>query len=399
MSEIKAKADIDLDKGDVLGYVGDLCIQCLRTPEKLETEWKELQKAETANIYQNYDWVRIACNTLEKNNQIHIVTGRNQDGLQFILPMALDGSLFKTLRWIGGTHANICSGVYSETFLKSAHQALMQRIFKIISKSIDGVAQSKLSNQPMVLKGHKNPLAFLPQQTSVNNMYDMDLRNGLDAILDAGSGKRKRKLWRKQNRVAESMGGYELFTPESDEAIIKAVDEFLVLKAKRLHSMGIHNIFADQDTVDFLKQMALAPDLENGKLLQIFQLKIAGKTRAMYAYGVQGKYCQAYVNAVSYDEFSEHSPGEMVLYAMVTHLIEQGYERFDLGVGDERYKISWCPGKHKLFDTILPLSAYSVPLVFGLRITNIVKRYARNNPNIWLKLKKLRKAKAALFQK
>ena len=30
----------------------------------------------------------------------------------------------------------------------------------------------------------------------------------------------------------------------------------------------------------------------------------------------------------------------MVLYAMIEHLIAHKYERFDLGVGDERYKRS-----------------------------------------------------------
>lgn len=397
MVAIESETAVNSAKSDVIGYTGDYTIQKLHSPHSIESEWKALQSADTACIYQNYDWVRIACNTLEKNNQIFIVTARNTNGLQFILPMVLEGSILKTLRWVGDSHANICSGLYSEDFLKSANKTLMHDIFKIIGKSIKGIAKSKLNNQPMTLKSYPNPMAYLALQSSVNNMYDMDLREGMDAILDQGSGKRKRKLWRKQNRVAESMGGCELVIPKTDRDIMDALEEFEVLKAKRLKELGITNVFSDQNTIDFLNQMATAPALEDGKLFEIFQLKIGGKTRAMYAYGIDGKHCQAYVNAVEYDDFAEHSPGEMVLYAMIEHLIAQGYEKLDLGVGDERYKVSWCPGKHRMFDTILPLSAFSAPIVFGVRIKNTVKRHIRNNPNIWLKLKKLRKAKAFLL--
>ncbi len=394
---MKKNADINSKEEDVIGYIGDYCIQCINTPEAIETEWKELQKANTAGIYQNYDWVRIACKTLEKSNQIYIVTARDKNGLQFILPLVLEGSFFKTLRWIGNTHANVCSGLFTEAFLKTASKPLMTSVFKVIAQSIKSIAQSKLINQPSTLKSFTNPMMHLPQQNSINNMYDMDLRDGLDVILDQGNGKKKRKLWRKQNRLAESMGGYELVIPETKEAISEAIEELLILKAKRLKSLGIPDIFADQNTMDFLNELATFPPLEDGHLLQIFQLKIAGKTRAMYVYGISGKYCQAYVNAVEYDEFSEHSPGEMVLYALVDHLCEKEYERLDLGVGDERYKVSWCPGKHQLFDTTQPLSAYAVPFVAWVRMKNALKRYIRNNPSIWLRLKKFRKAKASLF--
>ena len=399
MTATQAKIPIKSDVYDVIGYCGEICIQRLIEPEIIESEWKELQKAETGCIYQNYDWVRIACNTFEKGNSIYIITARAKDALLFILPMVLVGTTFKTLRWIGGTHANICSGLYSEQFLKSDNKKVMQDVFNLLGKFIKGISRTGLTNQPLTLKSHPNPMIHLPQQSSVNLMYDMDLREGMDAILDHGSGKRKRKLWRKQNRVAESMGGCELVLPTSARDITEALDEFFESKTKRLKELGVRDVFSDQNTIDFMRQLAAEPEHDGVKLLQIFQLKIADKTRAMYAIGINGKYCQAYVNAVEYDDFADHSPGEMVLYAMIEHLIAHKYERFDLGVGDERYKRSWCPGMHDLFDTMIPLSAASTPLILGLRLKNSLKRYIRNNPDIWGKFKKLRKARASLLSR
>jgi len=353
------------EKGEIIGYAGEYCIQALNSPALIKDDWELLQCEKTAFIYQNYEWVRIACETIEKNNTIFIVTGRVNDKLQFILPMAFEEGIVKTVKWIGGTHANICSGIFSEAFLKTGAPSVIPEVFKLIKKSIGGAVKTQLHNQPFILKSYKNPMLALPHQASINSMYDMDLSDGLDAILDHGNGKRKRKSWRKQNRVADSMGGYELVSPQSHEDILEAVDEFFLLKGKRL---------------------------------KVYQLKVQNKTRAMYVLGINGSYCQAYVNAVEYDEFSDHSPGEMILYAMIEQLINDGHTKFDLGVGDERYKRSWCPGKHPLFDTNIALSASAQPVILALRAKNTVKRYVRNNPKLWLKLKKIRKTKASFFK-
>lgn len=392
------EANLASDTGDIIGYAGNYCIQRLNSPESIKDEWLSLQHEKTACIYQNYDWIRVACETLEKDNTIFIITGRSDDKLQFILPMAMEDGLVKTVRWIGGTHANICSGIFSEAFLKFEKGNIIPDVFKLVGKLISGIVKTQLHNQPFNLKSYKNPMLSLPQRPSVNSMYDMDLRDGMDAILDQGSGKRKRKLWRKQNRVAESMGGYQLVSPKAHEDILEAIDEFMVLKGKRLIDMGVQNVFADKNTIDFFIQMAVIPPTEDAHLFKIFQLKIQDKTRAIYALGVDGGYCQAYVNAVEYDDFSDHSPGEMILYAMIEQLIADGYAKFDLGVGDERYKRSWCPGQHPLFDTNIALSASAQPIIFGLRAKNRLKRYIRNNPELWQKLKKLRKTKASLFK-
>ena len=399
MTGTNAKIPVKTDAYDVIGYCGNLRIQRLTEPKVIEAEWKQLQKAETACIYQNYNWVRIACSTFERGNDICIITGRDEQNLQFVLPMVLEGATFKTLRWIGGSHANICSGLYSEEFLSTDNGQIMRDVFKLVGKALNGIVRTGLTNQPMTLKSYPNPLIHLPQHSSVNLMYDMDLRDGMDAILDHGSGKRKRKLWRKQNRVAESMGGCELVLPKNAKDISQALDEFFESKAKRLKELGVRDVFSDQNTVEFIRELAAEPEHDGAKLFQIFQLKIAGKTRAMYAIGINGKYCQAYVNAVEYDDFADHSPGEMVLYAMIEHLIAHKYERFDLGVGDERYKRSWCPGVHDLFDTVIPLSAVSTPFTVGVRLKNSVKRYIRNNPDIWVHFKKLRKVRANLLSK
>ena len=384
-------------KQTILGYVGKYCIESFTTLEDLKVDWETLQKEKTACIYQSYNWVRIACNTLEIKNTPLIITGKDGDGLQFVLPMVLEGKFIKTLRWIGGSHANICSGMYSDAFLKAADRNTIKDIFKLISTSLSGIVVAKLNNQPHELNARTNPLTYLTHQNSVNIMYDIDLTMGLDAILDVGNGKRKRKLWRKQQRVAETMGGYEFVIPKNDADIAAALEEFKTLKAARFKDLGIKDVFAQESSIKFLDEMAYEPMADGIHQFRIFQLKVGGTTRAMYAVGVFGNYCQAYVNAVKYDDFADQSPGEMVMYAMVKHLVGEGFTRLDMGVGNERYKRSWCPGQHELFDNILPMTPIAIPFNKALQLKNTAKRYLRNNDRIWSQIKKLRKIKASIL--
>lgn len=399
MTQEKTILKSGLEPATLIGKAGEYDIHRINSPLLIKDAWQAIQREGNAHIYQHYDWVRIACDTLESNNTVCIIVGKSSHGVEFILPMAHEGGFIKSLRWIGGSHANICCGLYTERFLKSDNTSVMKNLATIVGKSIGAMSMFKLNNQPFLLNSFKNPLSNLSYQNSVNIMYAMDLTDGLDGVLDAGNGKRKRKLWRKQNRVADTMGGFSFVTPESNDDILEAIREFRDLKAKRFKQMGISDVFADQRVVDFLVQSAIEPADEYGQVFKIIQLKVAGKTRAMYAYGINGDYCQAYVNAVEYDDFADHSPGEMVLYGMVEHLVNQGYAKLDLGVGDERYKRSWCPNRHNLFDSILPLSIYAMPISSAVRIKNRLKRYVRNNPTLWLQLKKVRKIKAAIFSR
>ena len=378
----------------VLGVVGDYCLQLASHPSEIKDDWEGLQSAGTSCIYQNFDWVRIAIETIDKHETPYIVVGSNHQGVQFILPMVLESGFVKTLRWAGGTHANICSGIFTQDFLKTTDASTMRHVFQIIARSIPGIAVARLSNQLHDLSGHSNPLKYLPSQKSVNLMYDMDLRNGIDRILDMGNGKRKRKLWRKQQRVAETMGGYELVVPETRGEITDAINQFRELKAMRFSELGINDVFAGEEAREFLMNLALEPEKDNIQLFRLLLLKVGGQTRAMYGCAMFGDYCQANVNAVTFDDFSDQSPGEMIMYAMIEYLIENGFKRLDLGVGNERYKFSWCQQSTELFDTIMPLSVLATPIMFGLQAKLRIKGYLRNNSLFWEKYKKFRKLKA-----
>ena len=359
----------------------------------LRDEWLELQINGSAGIYQNYEWVKIALETLEAKNQVFIVTARSEQGLEIILPMVLETGLIRKLRWIGGSHANICSGIFSQRFLKQADETLVKAIIKKIGKLVGGLAIAYFGNQVHQINGMRNPFSYTLRQKSVNSMFVMDLNDGFEALLEAGNAKRKRRAFRKQIKISQEAGGYELIAVNNDHDAITAIEEFMEFKRKRFAELGIRNVFIADGAKEFMERLATNSDLVEGKLFQIFQLKIAGETRAIYAGSHIGNRYQAFINAISIDELSQISPGEMLLYLMTEYLCTQGVTYLDLGVGLERYKRSWCQHEYELFDSIIPLSVFATPISALARAKTGIKEQLRSNETFWNFYKKLRKGK------
>lgn len=382
-----------MSSGKKLGVINGYEIHVYSHMEELKDEWYKLQSEKYCTIYQHYDWVRIAKETINKNDEFLIIVVREVETneVALIIPLVVQDGAVKKITWTGSTHSPLNSPVYSKKFATSGDHSIFHELFLLAGKSISGLAMTTLGNQPLHVNNIDNPIRSLKHTKSVNSMFVMDLSEGFDAVLEAGNAKRKRKAFRKQQRTAESMGGYEVVVPESREEIISAIDEFRAFKKTRFKQMGIPDVFADQDTIDFLNALGCEPAADNHQLFKIIQLKVGGITRALYAGGIIDDYFQASINAIAIDDFTPNSPGEFLLYLMVEDFVSQGFQKADLGVGSERYKHSWCQHEYELFDVIMPLSGAAKPVVKLLQWKNAAKGFLRGNQFIWSNIKRWRK--------
>ncbi len=375
-------------------FHNNMVVEILNDISSLEAEWLALETQGTTAVYQSFSWVKTVLATIDKDQKQVIVTARTSGKLQMILPMIMEGGVIKSLRWAGGSHANIGGGLFSEEFLASADRQTVKKIIDHLRKDVPGTVLLRLGNQMHDLGGFKNPLSLFDHQKSVNAMFVMDLSNGFDAMLEAGNAKRKRRSFRKQVRIAEDEGGFELVEVNTEPDAIAAIAEFRAFKETRFRQMGIEDVFANDKAKAFLEQLATHKGTASFHPFKIYLLKIGGKTRAMYAGGLAGSYFQAAVNAISIDELTHISPGEMLLYLMVEKLASDGITKLDLGVGHERYKRSWCQHELELFDTVVPLSPLAIPAVWAAKLKVGIKGYVRGNPMLWQLIKKARRLKA-----
>jgi len=281
-----------MSSSNKIGSVKSYDILVYKQMESLKEEWYQLQSEKYCNIYQHYDWVRIAKETINKNDMFHIIVVRESDtgALSLIMPLVIQDGVIKKITWTGSTHSTINTPVFSEKFIQSGDHSIFNDVLMLAGKPISGLAMTMLGNQPLHVNGLDNPMLSLKHTKSVNTMFVVDLSSGLDGVLEAGNAKRKRKAFRRQQRIAAEMGGYEIVIPETRENIIEAIDEFRTFKKARFKQMGISDVFDDEDTVDFLYALGHEPAINNHQLFQIIQLKVAGLTRALYAGGIVGDY-------------------------------------------------------------------------------------------------------------
>lgn len=367
-------------------------VRIVEEVRELEEEWNMLERQWTSSGYQSYFWVKAAYEIFETGNRpvvVHVTAGNTT---VLLLPLVLVKGLPSVLRWPGNNHCNIGCGLFSRSFLEAPDPALMPLVLDTVRKHVAGPAILHLKNQPTHLAGFPNPLLQFEHQPGPNPLYVMDLTLGLDGLLDLGNGARKRRAFRRQKRRAEEMGGYELVIPTDRPEILETLELFFSVKAERLQELGVSDVFEPDNIREFMAALATASSDPHNNPLMFYVLKVNGKPRAMYGTIAHGKRCFSCVNAVVFDDFAGESPGEMILYLMLEDLIERGFDYFDIGIGQERYKLSWCKDHRVLMETVKPLGATSMPFAALMRYRTRLKHQIKSNDFIWANVKRLRRS-------
>lgn len=91
------------------------------------------------------------------------------------------------------------------------------------------------------------------------------------------------------------------------------------------------------------------------------------------------------------DEIARSSPGDLLLHSLLRDLVARGVGRFDLGVGEARYKNAVCDETIALVDSVIPatpLGALATPILAAL---TRAKRALKQNPRLFASLTRLRR--------
>jgi CelD/BcsL family acetyltransferase involved in cellulose biosynthesis len=86
------------------------------------------------------------------------------------------------------------------------------------------------------------------------------------------------------------------------------------------------------------------------------------------------------------------SPGDLLLQDMVRDLVARGFACFDLGVGEARYKNSFCTTEVALADMFLPLTLYGRLAAAALQTASRMKAAVKRDPRLLNAANRLRSA-------
>ena len=89
-------------------------------------------------------------------------------------------------------------------------------------------------------------------------------------------------------------------------------------------------------------------------------------------------------------EIARTSPADLLLMSMMQTMCDRGYKVFDLGIGEARYKSSWCDRSEPLVDVLYGITLKGQAYVLGESAWLRMKRYVKQNEWAWKTVQKLR---------
>jgi CelD/BcsL family acetyltransferase involved in cellulose biosynthesis len=249
-----------------------------------------------------------------------------------------------------------------------------------------------LRNQPLSVEGAENPLAAIAACPSPSFAYGRSLPTDCEALERGFSKSMRKKLRQKSKRLTEC--GDVSFDHDAKGARAGEILYALATqKAARLANLGVSDGggFETPEMRAFLRRLAEAD------LLETHALSLSGRIIATYVgLAHRGRFSTLANSFDMAEDAARHSPGDLLLQALLRHCVQRGLAYFDLGVGEARYKDAVCDETIALCDGVLPATALGALAAPALRGFLAAKRFAKQTPQVARTIAAARRAAARL---
>jgi CelD/BcsL family acetyltransferase involved in cellulose biosynthesis len=166
------------------------------------------------------------------------------------------------------------------------------------------------------------------------------------------------------------------------------------MKAQQLSGKGVANVFGNIREQAFFKALFGDEGPHSDHLFYLSSLEVGGKTRAIYGSSLHGSRQMVHFTAFADDELTAASPGDFLNFSLVEAACNAPTTTYDLGVGDEGYKRSWCDVETWHRDTVIGISVRGKIAKLQFDAARSAKRWIKNNEKLWAFAKRVRKLKA-----
>lgn len=351
----------------------------------LEDEWRAFEATALVTPYQAYGWVRPFAETIGAAHGMsfrYALLRDAQGALCALLPLVITRrSGIRFAEFIGGKHANYHMGLYAPAFAAALDTARAKQMLAEIGVAIGGLDAFVFVNQPAQWQGHANPPARLAAGPSPSRSYKLALiaGDGEATLRRSMSSHARKKLKNKHSRFKD-FGPSAMVRATTPAEIERVASAFLAQKAERFRAMGVPDPFAEPAVRSFLTSAA-SDDLNGSPVIELYSLDLAGECVATYVGATQGERFSGM--ATSFDMSSatvRTSPGELLLAELIRQKCDDGLAVFDLGVGEARYKTTFCDDHDDLVDTFLPLTFKGRLFAAMARAKRELKRRIKSSP-------------------
>ncbi len=358
--------------------------------EEARDDWGELAGIATTSPYQSFCVLATWWETIGRKAGVAplIVVARDAAGRpEALIPLCVKSRVgLRIATFMGGRESN-----FNLPLIRPA-AGLNEASLRALLLEAANAAKAPpdlfyLRNQPRDFDGFDNPLAFADARPSASFAYGATLPATAEELAARQSKDARKKLRRKEARLAE-IGElrYEHCATGVRARII--LDALIEQKSARLTEMGVPAL--SKGARNFLR--GLSPESGDGPL-ELHGLSVAGRVVAAYAGFSKGERFSAMINSFdSEEEIARSSPGDLLLHAVMRNLVARGMRKFDLGAGEARYKSAVCDETIELCDGLVPVSRRGVAgaLLFSTYLQ--LKRHVKQSPVLAVAHARLRRA-------
>lgn len=345
--------------------------------EACEDLWRRFQDDAVATPFQRFDWVAAYLRSHpDKGRETRIILARDGGGEPLmLLPAAIERRLgLRIAAPIGGRQASYKMPIFARRpfFARGDFGTVLVEAGTAI-----GIDAYQFLNAPLTWDGLPNPLAAF-SRPSPSDAFSLDLEPTGEATLARALDRAARKKLRQKEKWLARLGPVARIEPTGSEAIDSVLDAFFRQKSERLRSMGISDPFASGAARAFLRDGCRPPAPGLAAPIELHALTLCGRPVAVFAGAVDGERMSGMVTSFdSAEDVARCSPGDLLIARVIEAQCERGRKAFDLGVGEARYKRSFCDSVQPLVDVLVPVTESGRLYASAARLTMNAKRFVK----------------------
>ena len=361
-------------------------VEVFDTIESARGSWVEIGKIAPTSPYQHFEFVRLWLETIGVARRVTpmIVVAHDEAGdITALLPLgALSYGRLRFAAFLGGKDANYNMGLFRPGVAWSPEEikALLNTAARLAAPRVDTFL---FVNQPRDWQGTPNPMAAVSGQSSPGFAYKSVLPADFTIWRDAHASKKAQRKLRYKAKRLEALGPLAYRRVADPSEIERVLAALHAQKSARTRSRGIENAYEEAEAREFLRGLALSGVAEGAARLELHALFVADRIVATFGGLVAGdRLSGLFLSFDSDPTIARSSPGELIVHAVVRDAIMRGFNAFDLGAGDARYKDEACEAKEELFDNAFAITLLGRVAAFAFIAKQRLKRRIRGSPRL-----------------
>jgi len=343
-----------------------------------ESAWRRAIDHCACFLFQTFEWTATWSDTagrLEDASE-RIVHIADADGRTLLLvPLAIvKRRRLRVLAFLGGTFADYNAPLIDRNLAAALDAPNVRRLWRTVLGLLPKVDAVWLARMPKSIDGIPNPLAELPRVRHTDDAYAATLPATFKEFAAVRSSQFFAQIRRHRRRL-EQRGCVEISFPVEHDQRIEVVRALAQQKSDWLRTHGFDNAFDRPSTREFYERLTNCP-LQSGNIL-VACLRVGDQIAATLWGAIFGP--RYYFLVPTYAEkWRKFSAGRILTQSVLQRCIAQGDIRvFDLTLGEESYKQTWCDHSLALHEHLEAHSAKGLAFVAWRRLRQLVRRHPR----------------------